>query len=256
MKNVLEDKITTTLIFFTIVLALAFLIYYNLNSNIKNYKYTDKEEYETVEKGIRFIEKLPIYFNIINQSFHNMNSLKQEYKEAITISYYLKNGIVNDCSDNENEICIYEKDMKKENVFNKFNTNVTFSSNKLNIYVDGFGPQTLYKEKKNKEVFYRLHLKEDNNSYQIYSSFKYFKKRKDQYNFYIYQGYYNRNSESKYELHDLLSDEVVYTQEINADLFKDITDKEISKLQLYKYILKKDSNNEYYLYGYNPVKDQ
>ncbi len=256
MKNIIKDKLVIILISFTIILAIDFLIYYTINSNIRNYKYTDKEEYESVEKGIRFIEKLPTYFNIINQSFHNINSLKQEYKEAIAIAYYLKNSVVNDCDDNENEICIYESDLKNNNIFKIFNTNVSFSSKKLNLYVDGFGPQTLYKEEKNKKVFYRLNLKEEQNVYQIYSSFKSFKKEKDKYNFYIYQGYYNKNSNSQYELHDLIHDEVVYTQKINKDLFEDITNEEISKLQLYKYILKKDKNGEYYLYGYNPVKSE
>lgn len=254
MKNVLEDKITLLFISFAIVLALAFLIYHNLNTNIQNYKYTDKEEFETVEKGLNFIKKLPIHFNILNQSFHNMDVLKQEDKEAILVSYYLKNGITNDCSDNEEEICIYEKNLEQENIFDKFKSKIHFKSNKLTIYVDGYGVQTLYKQGSTNNTFYRLHLKEDDKIYQIYSSFKYFKKNKDQYNFYIYQGYYNINEKDTYELHDLLTDKVVYKEKVNTELFENIKEKDIKKLQLYKYILKKDNNNAYYLYGYNPVK--
>ena len=81
MKSLLEEKITTFLIFLTIILAIAFLVYYSINSNIQNYKYSDKEEYENVERGLNFIKKLPIHFNILNSSFHDMNTLKQEENE-------------------------------------------------------------------------------------------------------------------------------------------------------------------------------
>lgn len=254
MKNILEDKITLICISIAIIFALTFLVYYNLNNNIQNYKYTDKEEFETVEKGLNFIKKLPIHFNILNQSFHNMDALKQEDKEAILLSYYLKNSITNDCSDNEEETCIYEKNLEQNNIFDKFKSKIHFQSNKLTIYVDGYGVQTLYKQGSKNNTFYRLHLKEDSNIYQIYSSFKYFKKKKDQYNFYIYQGYYFKNSSSVYELHDLITDKVVYKEKEGTELFENIKEKDIKKLQLYKYILKKDNNNNYYLYGYNPVK--
>ena len=64
------------------------------------------------------------------------------------------------------------------------------------------------------------------------------------------------NKDGKYELHDFLSDDKVYEEDINSssDLFENITDKEIHKLQVYKYILKKDKDDKFYLYGYNPVK--
>lgn len=51
-----------------IMLCLAF-VYYDFSNQIKNYKYSDKEEYDTVTEGLSFIEKMPIHFNIINKYF-------------------------------------------------------------------------------------------------------------------------------------------------------------------------------------------
>lgn len=254
MKSLLEEKITTFLIFLTIILAIAFLVYYSINSNIQNYKYSDKEEYENVERGLNFIKKLPIHFNILNSSFHDMNTLKQEEKEQILIGYYLKNGMVEDCKDREEDICIYEENLKKEKVFEKFNTKINFKSNKLNIYLDGYGLETLYKKKSNNTAYYQMHIKEEKDVYAMFTSFKYFKKSKDSYNFYVYQGYYNRNNVNQYELKDLIKDKVIYKEDVRNELFEHITDKEIKQLQLYKYILKKNKNGEYYLYGFTPVK--
>ncbi len=254
MKSLLEEKITTFLIFLTIILAIAFLVYYSINSNIQNYKYSDKEEYEDVENGLHFIKKLPIHFNILNSSFHDMNSLKQEEKEEILIGYYLKNGMVEDCKDSEEDICIYEENLKKEKIFEKFNTKIKFKSNKLNIYLDGYGLETLYKKKSDNATYYQMHVKEEKDVYAMFTSFKYFKKSKDSYNFYVYQGYYNKNNVNQYELKDLIKDKVIYKEDVRNELFEHITDKEIKQLQLYKYILKKNKNGEYYLYGFTPVK--
>ena len=99
-----------------------------------------------------------------------------------------------------------------------------------------------------------MHIKEEKDVYAMFTSFKYFKKSKDSYNFYVYQGYYNRNNVNQYELKDLIKDKVIYKEDVRNELFEHITDKEIKQLQLYKYILKKNKNGEYYLYGFTPVK--
>ena len=251
MKSKSDEKRIIILLSLAVVFALTFLVYYSINSNIKNYKYTDNYEYSNVDDGLKFIRKLPIYFNITNQAFRSFDSLKQEYKESILLSYHLKNDLVNNCDDNEDEVCIPISDLKEDKVLAKFASKTNFKSEKINVYIDDYGSNVLYKDKD----IYRGTLKE-NNKYETYTSFNYFKKTRDEYNFYVYQGYYFLNKDNKYELHDFLSDEKVYEEDINesSDLFENITEKQIQKLQVYKYILKKDKNDKFYLYGYNPVK--
>ncbi len=251
MKSKKDEKLMIIFISLTVVFALTFLVYYSINSNIKNYKYTDNYEYSNVDDGLKFIRKLPIYFNISNQAFRSFDSLKQEYKESILLSYHLKNNLVDSCEDNEDEVCIKTSELKDAQVLTRFASKTNFKSDKINVYIDDYGSNVLYKDKD----VYRGVLKE-NNKYQTYTAFNYFKKTKDEYNFYVYQGYYYLNKDGKYELHDFLSDDKVYEEDINSssDLFENITDKEIHKLQVYKYILKKDKDDKFYLYGYNPVK--
>ena len=51
-----------------------------------------------------------------------------------------------------------------------------------------------------------------------------------------------------------MSGKVVYKDTCNGNQeFTVDPGENIAKLQLYKYELKKDRNNKFYLYGYNPV---
>jgi len=68
----------------------------------------------------------------------------------------------------------------------------------------------------------------------------------------VYKG--NCEKDSELELYDFMTGKAVYKNTCNGN--KEFTidpGKNIEKIGLYKYELKKDKNNKYYLYGYNPV---
>ena len=60
-----------------IMISLAF-VYYALEDRAISYRYSDIKEYTDINNGIKFIEKMPIQFNIINKYFSNMNNLSQK----------------------------------------------------------------------------------------------------------------------------------------------------------------------------------
>ena len=92
-----------------------------------------------------------------------------------------------------------------------------------------------------------------------YNKQKYqYKKTDDTDVFYLYQGYYKGNCKKgeKLSLYDFLSGKKVYTNTCNGNNTFTLDIKNKAKyLQLYKYELKKDKNNNFYLAGYNPVKE-
>ena len=56
------------------------------------------------------------------------------------------------------------------------------------------------------------------------------------------------------ELYDFMTGKVVYNNICNGyNEFSELEDDSLDNLQMYKYELKKDENNKYYLAGFNPV---
>ena len=90
-----------------------------------------------------------------------------------------------------------------------------------------------------------------------YTEFYKYKRDKDLYVFYVYQGFYKANCTlgENISLFDYITGDVSYSGSCNGNhSFNGVIDN-YDKLQLYKYELKKNSNGDFYLYGYNPVND-
>ena len=92
MKNRRDLIISIFLMVLSGIMLTLAIFYYDLSDKIKEYHYSDKEEYNNVTEGIAFIKSLPIHLNIINKYFSNINNLKQEEKEEILLAYSLKNN--------------------------------------------------------------------------------------------------------------------------------------------------------------------
>lgn len=235
------------------------VFYYDLSDQVKKYSYSDLEEYSDVTEGIALIKTLPIHFNIINKYFSDINNLSQEEKEEIVMAYVIKNRYnLYECgpSNNTNQyLCVDKYKLISTELLEKFNMKLTFKSKNIKLYVDDYGAYiaTTTESANN----YKIVLNSENNQlYRIYSRFSHYKKKKDIYSFYMYQGYYNGNCVKDKELilYDFMSGKEVYKDTCNGNQeFTVDPGKNIEKLQLYKYELKKDQNNKFYLYGYNPV---
>lgn len=174
-----------------IMLCLAF-VYYDFSNQIKNYKYSDKEEYDTVTEGLSFIENMPIHFNIINKYFSNMNNLSKKEKEEILMAYAIKNNYkLYNCGASTNTksyLCINKSDLENSLFEDRFNLKLKFKNNNIDIYIDDYG---MYKATSNNDSsYYKLTLDtSNNNNYRLYSIFDKYKKTDDTDVFYLYQGY-------------------------------------------------------------------
>lgn len=259
MKNRRDLIISIFLMVLSGIMLILAIFYYDLSDKIKEYHYSDKEEYNNVTEGIAFIKSLPIHLNIINKYFSNINNLKQEEKEEILLAYSLKNNYnLYDCGPSNNikkYLCIDKNNLQAKELQEKFNIQLTFTSSNIKLYVDDYGMYTAMTDKNSS--YYKITLDNTNNKlYRIYSEFSHYKQNKDIYTFYLYQGYYNGNclKNTELKLYDFMSGKVVYKDTCNGNQeFTVDPGKNINKLQLYKYELKKDQNNKFYLYGYNPV---
>ena len=74
------------------LLALA-MVYYQLEDNVVNYRYSDVEEFDDVQEGIDFINKMPIQFNITNEYFSNFDDLEEEKRQMIIMAYAIKKSL-------------------------------------------------------------------------------------------------------------------------------------------------------------------
>ena len=121
-----------------IMISLAFL-YCSLEDKVINFRYSDNEEYNDINEGIKFIEKMPIQFNIINKYFSDMNNLTQEEKEQIVLAYAVKNRYKQyNCGPstaNINYNCVTKETLKDKELQKIFNLNLNFESNKIDIYM-------------------------------------------------------------------------------------------------------------------------
>ena len=249
--------ISMILLFISLNLLSLAAVYYAFEDEIERFKYSDNDEYSNINKGIKLIDSLPIQFNIINKYFSDFDNLSKEDKESIILAYTIKNKIgIYNCDGTDSSICIDKEELKKSNALSIFNTKTELLSNNIKAYIDDHGNYNIHKS--STETHYRVSLDNvnDPNSYRKYSKFYKYKEEKDMYIFYMYEGYYNGNCipGEAIDLYDFISGKVVYSDicNNNKEFTKEPT-KDIKGLQLYKYELKKDEENHFYLYGYNPV---
>lgn len=190
-----------------------------------------------------------------------MNNLSQKEKEEILMAYAIKNNYkLYNCGASTNTksyLCINKSDLENSLFEDRFNLKLKFKNNNIDIYIDDYG---MYKATSNNDSsYYKLTLDtSNNNNYRLYSIFDKYKKTDDTDVFYLYQGYYKGNCKKgeKLSLYDFLSGKKVYTNTCNGNNTFTLDIKNKAKyLQLYKYELKKDKNNNFYLAGYNPVKE-
>ena len=239
------------------IMLLLAVFYYDLSDKVKKYNYSTEEEYNNVKEGIAFIKTLPIHFNIINKYFSNINNLEQKEKEEIVLSYAIKNNYnLYNCgpsNDLNQYLCIDKENLTSNELLEKFNLDLNFKSKSINLYIDDYGSYIATTTENAKHYKIILNAK-NNKQYRLYSKFSHYKKEKGTHVFYMYQGYYKGNCEKDSELEDFMTGKAVYKNTCNGN--KEFTidpGKNIEKIGLYKYELKKDKNNKYYLYGYNPV---
>lgn len=253
-------NLSVLLMFVSAMMIFLAMIYYSLEEKVINYRYSDVEEYNDINEGIKFIEKLPIQFNILNKYFSNINNLSQEDKEQILIAYAVKNRFKQfDCGPSTNTIkynCVKTEDLNSKELQKIFNMNLTFKNSKINIYIDDYGASEL-SNKNDKDIYEYVVNITNNKNYRLYTKFDRFKQEKDSYIFYVYQGYINANTSAgeKLSVYDFMTGNPVYTDASNGyNDFIDAPIKNIKNLQKYKYELRKHKDNTYYLYAYNPVK--
>lgn len=253
-------NLSIVLMFISAVMITMAFIYYRLENEVINYRYSDIREYSDINEGIKFIEKLPIQFNIINKYFSNMNNLSQKEKEEIVLAYALKNKYKHfNCGPSTvstNYNCIKIEDLNNQDIQKIFGLNLTFEATKLDVYLDDYGTQEVTNKEDPTIYKYAVDIT-DNNNYRLYTKFDHFKQIEDSYIFYVYQGYIKANIKVNEELsvYDFMTGNPVYTGTSNGynDFNGDIT-RNIMMLQKYKYELKKHEDGTFYLHAYNPVK--
>lgn len=250
--------ISMILLFISLNLLSLATIFYIFEGEIESYKYSDKDEYTSIKSGVKLIDSLPIQFNIANQYFSGFDNLPEETRQSIIIAYTIKNKIATyKCGTNQQSICIDKEKLSAEKVLDTFNTKTKLNINNIKAYIDDYGNYNI--NSSNTSSYYRVSLDDINesNNYRKYSIFYKYKEEKDMYIFYMYEGYYNGNciSGETIELYDFITGKSVYKSICNDKKeFTEEPKKDLEGLQLYKYELKKDENNNLYLYGYNPVK--
>ena len=229
-------------------------ICYALEDNIENYKYSDTSEYDTITTGLSFIEELPIQFNILNEYFSGFDSLSLENRQSILMAYFIKNQLnTYTCGDGK-DICIDKNSLKDEKIKSLFHTDTEFDSNTIKLYLDDYGKHNI--SSTNSSTFYRVVLDDNSNYYRKYTKFAKYKEQGDMYIFYVYEGYYKSNCQAGETaiLYDFITGDEVYIDTSDGkNGFVNPPDKEVEKLQMYKYEFKKDKDGSIYLYGYNPV---
>lgn len=236
-------------------------LYYDFSNQVKNYRYSDSEEYEIIKQGLDYLDRLPIHFNIINKYFSNMNNLKQLEKEEILMAWIIKNNYkLYDCGPSNDSIkylCIDKRDLNSNDLEQIFHLKLKFTTNNIKIYIDDYGTYSVGTSDNSKS--YKIVINNtNNNNYRLYSKFSHYRAEKDKHIFYMYQGYYQGNciKGDKLELYDFMTGKSIYSNTCNGNgNFTVDPSKKIKKLQLYKYELKKDKEDRFYLYGYNPVNN-
>ena len=232
-----EEKsiiLTFFLMSLSAVLLILAVFYYDLSDKVKNYRYSDKIEYDNITKGLNYLE--------------------------IVMAYAIKNNYqIYNCGPSTNQrlyLCIDKDKLNSSDLQDRLGLKFSFKSDNIKIYVDNYG--TYQVSSSNTSNSYKIVIDETNNKlYKTFSYFDHYKEEDDKYIFYLYQGYYigNCNINDSIDVYDFMSGKSIFKGTCNDNKqLVNIEDKKVGKLQLYKYELKKNSNDEFYLSGYNPVK--
>lgn len=257
MKNIkYYTLIALILLFISFNLLSLATIFYAFETDIEDYKYSDTEEYDNINDGLKIINSLPIQFNISNKYFSNFDNLPEETRQSIILAYTIKNNIATySCGTSQTSICIDKDQIAKSGVLDVFNSETKLVANNIKLYIDNYGNYNV--NTSNTSTYYKVNLDNYNDSenYRKYSKFYKYKEEKDLYIFYVYEGYYNGNclTGEAITLYDFLTGKEVFNGICNNKVFLEEPTEELDKLQLYKYELKKDKDGNLYLYGYNPV---
>lgn len=231
------------------------IIYYQVEDEAVNFRYSDQVEYDTIREGIQLIEKLPIQFNITNEYFSSFDNLEETTREKILMAYVLKNNWnTYECGNNNTAICVDKETLSDPNLLEIFHTKTKFTSSNIKIYLDNYGINNALSGKSMKQ--YKLIPSSDGRNYRKYTRFSHYKEKEDVLIFYLYEGYYNGSCEEgkTLDLYDFMTGKSVYTNTCNdKKSFQEEPLEEYKNLQLYKYELKRDKNGKLYLKGYNPV---
>ena len=230
--------------------------YYKLEGNVSKTVYSDKNEYNDINIGLNYINTLPMNINIINEYFSDLNNLSNSNKEQILFSYIFKNNYkLYDCGSSsfKSNLCINKTDINNTLLLDKIGLSMFELSDEVRTYVNNYG----YVEFKSNSNLNYYKVSFNNKSFKNngYTEFYKYKRDKDLYVFYVYQGFYKANCTlgENISLFDYITGDVSYSGSCNGNhSFNGVIDN-YDKLQLYKYELKKNSNGDFYLYGYNPV---
>ena len=257
MKKIkIYTLIALILLFISFNLLSLATIFYAFETNIEEYKYSDTDEYNNINEGLKIINSLPIQVNISNKYFSNFDNLPEETRQSIILAYTIKNNIATyKCGTKNTSICIDKEQVEKSDELNIFNTQTKLVATNIKLYIDNYGNYNI--NSSSTSTYYKVNLDEynENENYKKYSKFYKYKEEKDLYIFYVYEGYYKGNclTGESITLHDFITGKEVYTGICDNKSFLEEPTEELEKLQLYKYEFKKDENNKLYLYGYNPV---
>ena len=96
--------------------------YYKLEGNVSKIVYSDKNEYNDINKGLNYINTLPMNINIINEYFYDLNNLSNSNKEQILFSYIFKNNYkLYDCGSSsfKSNLCINKTDINNTLLLDK-----------------------------------------------------------------------------------------------------------------------------------------
>lgn len=255
-KKKLYTLIALILLFISFNLLSLATIFYAFETDIEDYKYSDTDEYNNINNGLKIINSLPIQFNISNKYFSNFDNLPEETRQSIILAYTIKNNIATySCGQNQTSICIDKDKAEKSEALDIFNTQTKLVANNIKMYIDNYGNYNI--NSSNTSTYYKVNLDNYNETekYSKYSKFYKYKEEKDLYIFYVYEGYYNANclTGEAITLYDFITGKEVYNGICSNKSFLEEPTKELDNLQLYKYEFKKDNNGKLYLYGYNPV---
>lgn len=225
-------KISLLLLVISLNAFILAIIYYNMASQLENIHYVDRIEYEITKNGIAFIQSLPFQFSFTNQSFSSFKELEKEEQENTLFAYILENkDVVFDCYQTK---CASLEKMRQYLTLNSLEIQMDALQKEYTVFVNGIG----YGVWRQYKGYYKLEntTLKDTGLTKL-SKFHTYKKDKDNYLFYFYQGYYNKDKPE--ELYDYISGKQV---------------KDMESLQLYKYVLTRKIDGSFSLKSFNPVK--
>ena len=135
-------------------------IFYAFETDIEDYNYSDTEEYDNINDGLKIINSLPIQFNISNKYFSNFDNLPEETRQSIILAYTIKNNIATySCGTNQTSICIDKDQIAKSGVLDIFNSETKLVANNIKLYIDNYGNYNV--NTSNTSTYYKVNLEQN-----------------------------------------------------------------------------------------------